>query len=130
MELEQISFFRSASQRMEWLTERQRVIASNMAHANTPAYKAQDVVPFETMLEREPTRSLRVTHERHLGGTYQSPVDVRADANAWEVSLDGNSVVLEQQTIMANQTFEQFSLASQAYKKGHDLLTLALVGNR
>lgn len=128
--LEKIAFFASASQRIEWLTERQRVIAGNVANANTPGYKAQDVAPFESLMTRTPTGTLNLTHERHLAGTQRAAVEARPDPTAWEESLDGNTVVLEQQTIRANETFEQFNLASQAYKKGHELLTLALVGNR
>jgi len=130
LELDKISFFRDASRRIEWLTARQEVISGNVANANTPAYKARDVAPFETLLNREPTGTLRLTHDRHLTGSQRGPVETRPDATFWEESLDGNTVVLEQQTIRANETFEQFSMASRAYKKGHELLTLALVGNR
>jgi len=128
--LEKIAFFANASQRIEWLTERQRVIAGNVANANTPGYKAQDVVSFESLMTRAPTGTLSLTHERHLTGTQNGAVESRPDQTAWEESLDGNTVVLEQQTIRANETFEQFNLASRAYKKGQELLTLALVGNR
>jgi flagellar basal-body rod protein FlgB len=128
--LEKIAFFANASQRIEWLTERQRVIAGNVANANTPGYKAQDVAPFESLMIRTPTGTLNLTHERHLAGTQRGAVESRPDPTAWEESLDGNTVVIEQQTIRANETFEQFNLASQAYKKGKELLTLALVGNR
>ncbi len=128
--LEKIAFFASTSQRIEWLTERQRVIAGNVANANTPGYKARDVASFDDMVTRAPTGSLNLTHERHIAGSQRSAVDSRVDPTSWEESLDGNTVVLEQQTIRANETFEQFNLASRAYKKGHELLTLAMVGNR
>lgn len=128
--LDKISFFETASRRVEWLTERQRVIAGNVANANTPGYKARDVVPFETMLTRESPGTLVRTHERHITGAQHGAVASRPDPTSWEESLDGNTVVLEQQTILANETFEQFNLASRAYKKGHELLTLAMVGNR
>lgn len=130
MELESISFFRTASQRIQWASERQKVISGNVANANTPGYKAREVTPFERMLERRPTSVLAVTHERHLGGAQRGVVDSRIDPSAWEESLDGNTVVLEQQTIRANEAFEQFAVATRAYKKGHELLSLALVGNR
>lgn len=128
--LEKIDFFASASKRIEWLTERQRVIAGNVANANTPGYKARDVADFDTMLTREPAGTLSLTHERHMVGSQRGAVATRPDPTSWEESLDGNTVVLEQQTIRANETFEQFNVASRAYKKGHELLTLAMVGNR
>lgn len=130
MELESISFFKTASQRIQWASERQKVIGGNIANANTPGYKAREVSPFEQMLARAPTGVLAVTHDRHLSGVQRGPVDARVDPTAWEESLDGNTVVLEQQAIRSNEAFEQFALATRAYKKGHELLSLALVGNR
>ncbi len=128
--LEKIAFFASTSKRVEWLTERQRVIAGNVANANTPGYKARDVASFDSMLTRAPTSTLSQTHERHMAGSQGAAVDIRVDPTSWEESLDGNTVVLEQLTIRANETFEQFNLATRAYKKGYELLTLAMVGNR
>ena len=115
MELDKISFFRDASRRIEWLTARQEVISGNVANANTPAYKARDVAPFETLLNREPTGTLRLTHDRHLTGSQRGPVETRPDATFWEESLDGNTVVLEQRLDEARK--ELAALAPQLPEK-------------
>lgn len=52
------------------------------------------------------------------------------DAAAWERSIDGNTVVLEQQTVKAAEVSESYRLAAQLYRKGHDLLTLSVTGQR
>src|ERR1700692_3913587 len=41
-----IDLFRVAGDRMRYLTERQAVIARNIANADTPDFKAQDLAPF------------------------------------------------------------------------------------
>ena len=41
-----IDLFQVAGDRMRYLTERQTVIARNIANADTPGYKAQDLTPF------------------------------------------------------------------------------------
>ena len=57
-------------------------------------------------------------------------VATREDEEAYETSLDGNTVALEQQTIKASEISENYRLASQLYRKGHELLTLAATGVR
>ena len=53
-----------------------------------------------------------------------------SDSAPWENSIDGNSVVLEQQTLKASEISENYQLAAQLYGKGHQLLTLSVVGQR
>jgi flagellar basal-body rod protein FlgB len=43
-----IHLFDLASQQARWLSARHIAVASNIANANTPGYKAADVPPFET----------------------------------------------------------------------------------
>nr|WP_110814158.1 flagellar basal body protein [Pseudoroseicyclus aestuarii] len=104
-----ISFFQVASQRMQWLADRQRVTAQNIANSDTPGFEAQDIAPFSQV----------------LGEARDEPARARRDDTAWSISPDGNSVVLEQQTIRAAQTAGEHRLASQLYRKGVEMLTLA-----
>ena len=46
-----IHLFNVTSRANHWLTVRQSTIAENVANANTPGFKAQDVKPFESVLE-------------------------------------------------------------------------------
>lgn len=134
MKLSGMAFFQVASQRMQWLGARQVVISENIANADTPDYKAKEVSGFGQMLDSEAGRTsgLRTTHANHIQGA-PSPaagVTVQADAEAYETSIDGNTVSLEQQTIKAAEISESYQLAAQLYRKGHDLLTLAVTGVR
>ena len=120
-----------ASQRLDYLTQSQRVVAENVANADTPGYGARRTAAFSEMLSgASPTRVAitRAGHIAGLGGT--SSVRVEADPDVWDRSLDGNSVVLEQQTIRAGQIDAEYRLAANLYRKGHDFLRMAAQGTR
>ncbi len=40
-------FFALAARRLDYIDQRQRVLAQNIANANTPNYQARDLSPFE-----------------------------------------------------------------------------------
>lgn len=102
-----LSLFQLASARMDWLGSRQQVIASNIANADTPDYRARDVTSFEDFL----TRGELAAREM------QAP---------WDRAPDGNQVVLEEQTLLANETESSHRLAARLYSKGHSLLAMAV----
>jgi flagellar basal-body rod protein FlgB len=132
MKLNSMSFFQLASQRMQWLGAHQQVVAENIANADTPGFKARSVSPFAEMVDGARSGGgVKTTHAGHItGGGQTGGVRVTSDETPWENSIDGNSVVLEQQTLMASEISENYQLAAQLYGKGHQLLTLAVVGQR
>lgn len=128
-----MSFFNLASQRMNWLSARQKVIAENVANADTPGYRAREVSSFKEMLQgSQPVAGVQVTDGAHIrsNGAEAQGVRVDVDQAAWQQSLDGNSVVLEQQTIKAGEVSASYKLAANLYRKGYELLTLSVTGNR
>ncbi len=130
MKLEAMSFFQIASQRMEWLGARQQVVSENIANANTPNFTAREVTPFAEMVGDTRQSGIVTTDPKHIGGGSVGSPKVIDDQEAWKTGLDGNSVVLEQQSIKANEISEGYQLAAQLYRKGHDLLTLSVTGLR
>ena len=76
---------------------------------------------------------VRTTSSKHipgLGGAAGDGIRKIDDEDAYEQTLDGNTVALEQQTINATDTAENYRLAAQLYRKGHEMLTLAATGIR
>ena len=106
-----LNLLQLASKRMEWLADRQKLIASNIANADTEGYQPKDVNSFEDFLS--------------LGEIREEDVAV-----SWDHSPDGNRVVLEEQTLLANETESSHRLAARLYKKGHDLLALSVGKSR
>lgn len=134
MKLESLSFFHLASRRMEWLGARQKVIAENVANADTPGFKARDVGTFSEMLDQKTTAAgMMVTSRDHIQGTVDVGPQVRVeeDQAAWLASsINGNTVVLEQEAMKANDVSENYRLAASLYRKGYELMTLAVTGIR
>ena len=122
-----LSFFNLASQRLGWLAEGQRVVAENVANADTPGFKARKISEFEQLLEASRASELKTTDAQHISGTGgPTNVKVSVDENTWGESLNGNTVILEQQTIKANEIGESYQVAASLYRKGHE--SIAFIG--
>lgn len=84
--------------------QRQQLIASNIANADTPNFKARDVdfkSAFETAVGKRASASMdgmARTNERHLGGTGGASGGLAAKAQyrtGSQGNLDGNTVDIE-----------------------------------
>lgn len=98
-------------------SERMAVIASNIANAATPGYKARDLDFGAALASVEPSVALARTSAAHLAGS-----EGQAPALAWrqpvQPSLDGNTVELATEQI-------QFAETALRYRS-----TLGLLGGR
>lgn len=132
MNLDSVSLFNLASQRLDWLAARQKAISENIANADTPAYRARDVAPFEEVLDGTASgTAIAPTDPKHISHSGSAGPELRLqDDVPWEQSIDGNTVVLEQQVIRAAEIEDQYRLAADLYRKAHDLLTLATTGRK
>lgn len=122
--------------RMLWLTARQTVLAENIANANTPGFRAQDLrEPDFAALVRGQSGPASVqmvaTAPSHFGATSAarsaeglgfSTID-RSDS---ESSPNGNSVVLEEQMMRLSETQMDYSIVTGLYKKTLGLFRMAL----
>jgi flagellar basal-body rod protein FlgB len=117
-----VHLFNVVSQHNGWLSVRQSAIAGNVANANTPGYKAQDVAPFEAAVEQA-RLAMSATEPGHLtppAGGAQAPA-ARAEP-AWEVTHSGNNVNLEQELIKAGEVNRAFRLNNGIVKAFHRMI--------
>jgi flagellar basal-body rod protein FlgB len=93
--------FDVAMRQNRWLSQRLSVVAGNVANANTPDFKARDVVPFAATLSAMDS-SLRTTSKNHMttGGAKASAIAVE-EVEAMEVHHSGNSVNLDLEFLKA-----------------------------
>jgi flagellar basal-body rod protein FlgB len=137
--LEHIDLFRLTGNRMRYLTERQSVIARNIANSDTPGYQAQDVAPFtfDSVLLRTgggaegagqaPVLSLARTDPGHIAVTPANQVAQMASRNSsYAEKPDGNTVSLEEQMVKSADIGNGFALASAAYTKSLSLMQIAI----
>lgn len=114
-----------AEQRLHWAEGRQRVLAQNIANADTPGYRAQDVRPFAQVLANTASPPLSVTQPAHLasaGGVLRP----RADRTTQERTPDGNTVSLDQQALRMADTNGDHELAMTLHRKYLALFRTAL----
>jgi flagellar basal-body rod protein FlgB len=120
-----IHLFDLAGQQARWLSTDQSVIASNIANASTPGYRAQSVQPFSDVLDKTELQ-LASTAPTHLT---LDPMQVQAAAikqeTPWEVTESGNSVALEQELIKAGDVNRAYSLNTGIVKSFHAMLLSA-----
>lgn len=128
------NLFSLISQKMDYLTQRQGVIAQNIAQANTPGYKPKDVISFEEVLQKTGSSmstgfKLTATSPMHMGGSSggsKGLVRTVKESDVYEVKPSGNAVVLEQQVSQMSDTTTQYQIMTSLYKKTMGLLKTAL----
>lgn len=118
--------------RLGYLSQRETLIAQNVANADTPGYAPKDLKPFTlkdmpqagTLPVAEPAR----TNASHLAGAVGA-----SHQGAWkevkgadsETKLDGNKVVLEDEMSKMTQARMDYEAAIGFYQKSLDMLRLA-----
>ena len=124
------------SGRASWLTQRQALLAQNVANADTPGWKPLDLQPakFDELLARGMGQaralSLAQTDAGHLVARAR---DVSADGarktDGFESAPDGNAVVLPEQLEKMATTQLDYELTTNLYKRYVGLMKTALGSN-
>ena len=96
---------------MTLLSTRQKVVASNIANADTPGYKTQDV-DFQSALQAAGSGSLA------------APTEVAG----LRVKNDGNNVNLDRESRLLAENAMRFSFASNLLKSQIKVVRLAIEG--
>lgn len=113
-----VYLFDVASSHAQWLSLRQAAISSNVANANTPGYKGQDLEPFTKLLDAKVV-AVAVTNPRHITtGTSMRAQGMRKE-DSWEVVHSGNSVSMEQEMLKAGDINRDYSLNTAIVKSFH-----------
>ncbi len=118
-----------AEDRLRWLDARQRVLAQNIANADTPGYQPRDVAPFREALARaRPAAPLALTDARHLPPTRGEAGSGRASParTVAERTRDGNSVAIDREALKVAETDNQHALAMGLRRKYLDLFRTSL----
>ncbi|WP_169400864.1 MULTISPECIES: flagellar basal body rod protein FlgB [Thalassobaculum] len=129
-----MSLFRMARQQMDWLGDRQTVLAQNIANADTPNYRAKDLkaLSFERELRDIKQVRMQATSGTHLQGTVQKP-DFRVEElrarDVYETNPNDNGIVLEEQMMKVSDTQMKYQLASNVYQKNMTMLRTAIGRN-
>lgn len=132
MDFDKLSLFRMARMRMDWLKQRQKVLAENIANADTPGYRAKELreLDFKRMaldvVEKAPGPT--VTNPGHAGGGLpdNGPYRQITERRTFETSIDGNPIVLEEQMEQMARTRSSYTLTLNLLKKNMQMLNTAI----
>lgn len=113
-----------AERRMAWLEARQRVLAQNIANADTPGYRPHDLRPFAQLLAGSGGVGLARTDARHLAPA-RDP-EVRPDRLAAGRAPNGNAVSLDEQALKVADTDTAHALAAGLHRRYLGLFRTAL----
>lgn len=128
MDLSRTPLYAMISQRMSWLTERQRVIAQNVANADTPGYQARDLrqLDFGRMLSSLRQRlAPAATDGNHLapsGSSGSASGAMQERPRPFETTLSGNTVSLEREMTKAADSAVDYQLVTNIYRRQLDML--------
>jgi len=103
--------------------DRQRVIAGNVANADTPGFRARDLPDFATLYRADAGFALRATRPGHLAMPAGASAQAMIEANVMGAeSPNGNTVSLEDQMIRAAQARQQHDLALGVFANSLSIL--------
>jgi len=115
------SLMRLATGAAKHAATRQTTIATNVANADTPGFRARDVAAFAPDAYRLPLRRSRAAHMAGAPDQVEARIlrDVRADPN-------GNTVSLEDQVLRGVEASRAHGRAVTIYSASLDLLRASL----
>jgi flagellar basal-body rod protein FlgB len=112
---------------------RQELLARNVAHADTPGYRAADLEPFsQTYAARAVIGDAAAfrpaaTRPGHAAGPAGGAgAEARAEAAPGAASPNGNTVALDDQMVRAAEAKLQHDLALGVWRKSLDILRAAM----
>jgi flagellar basal-body rod protein FlgB len=132
MDLADIPLFAMLRGRLSYLNQRQQVIAENVANANTPGYAPHDLKPFSFQAQVQAqamagAQSMAVTRPGHMTPPHAraAPAGKPVTTKDSETTLDGNSVVLEEEMMKMSDARMDYDAAISFYQKSINLIRLA-----
>ena len=129
-ELGNMAIFQAVKKRLNWLGQRQEVLAQNIANADTPNYRSTDLKPynFKELLRRESAQlSMDATGGNHLAGRQKRIRDYASkEGKPFETAPAGNNVILEEQMAKIGETGSSYKMTTGLYKKHLNMIKIAL----
>jgi flagellar basal-body rod protein FlgB len=122
------------AKRMQWLEARQKVLAENIANADTPGYRPNDLKAFDfkealkssTSSLSVTSGSLKTTSGAHLNASGTSTKSASQpeskQKDVYETAPAGNAVILEEQLMKMSQNMMDHRLMTTLYQKNIDLM--------
>jgi flagellar basal-body rod protein FlgB len=128
-----ISLLSALTDKMRWHQQRQDLLAQNVANADTPNYRGQELKPVsfgDTLgqLQLDPGDTASIDADPAylpLTGSDGTVADAEQQAN-FEVTPEGNGVTLEDEMMKVTANQMDYQAVTTLYSKSLDLIRTAL----
>ena len=132
MPISDIPLFSMLRTRMQWHQERQKVLAENVANADTPNFRTRDLKPLDFGSQVRtagaaggPVR-LAATSPMHLSGSAATGAFGTAGNSKYDVKPAGNAVNLEDEMMKVASNQMDYQAAISLYSRSMGLFRTAL----
>lgn len=135
MDYKSLPVFQLMKAKLNYNSERQAVLAQNVANVDTPGYRARDVEApdFKALLARtsKSKMGLAATRPGHISGSAQTATHFKTITRpaTYEQSPVGNNVVAEEEMMRVAQTQAEYQQTLNLYRKTVGLFKAALGNN-
>jgi len=140
MAFSDIPILNALKSKLKWHQARQGVLAQNIANANTPKYRPQDLkrVDFSSMVPQSTGSSTRISTIKTNAAHIQMPAISSSGSLSgfeveqtvdWEITPNGNAVSLEDQMMKVTENQMEYQAATTLYSRSLGLLRLAIGQN-
>jgi flagellar basal-body rod protein FlgB len=114
--------------KMHWGQERQRVLAENIANADSPNFRPRDLTPIkpnQIATAQAPRVALARTDAMHIGGAMTTDT-FPGKQGGYEIRPAGNAVNLEDQMMKVAATQMDYQAATSLYSRSLGLMKTAM----
>ena len=127
MPISDIPIFSMLRTRMQWHQERQKVLAENVANADTPKFRPRDLklLDFGKQVQQASVR-LAATNPAHIAGSDATGSFATDRNNRYDVRPAGNAVNLEDEMIKVAANQMDYQAATSLYSRSMGLFRTAL----
>lgn len=131
MDFGSIPLFGVMRSKMAYMSQRQIILAQNIANADTPGYQARDVQTpnFKKMVAGASGKlQMKTTNEKHFlglsGGTNNGRI-IKRDST-YELNPNGNNVVIEEEMAKVAENQSEYQKVLSVYRKSVDMFKTAI----
>jgi flagellar basal-body rod protein FlgB len=129
MPISDIPIFSMLRTKMHWHQDRQRLLAENVANADTPNFKPNDLAPpkFDSSQTGMTPVSLARTSLAHIASSDADSEQFTAQSgHEFEVVPSGNGVALEDEMMKVAANQMDYQAATALYTRGLGLIKTAI----
>jgi len=128
---EDLGIFKLAKAQMDWVAQRQEVVADNIANSNTPGYLPKDLQPlnFKDILAGStatPVTAVATNPMHVVPDLGPDPFKAVTQRKTYESTPDGNAVILEEQMAKLGEAGDKYNTAAALFQKYQKMIRTAL----